>query len=179
MATEGAAGMVPFYDAKLERVVKIPISELARGAVWAQDSETGEEFWVMAESLETNNKPIHPPLNEDLCKKIIWIQKVFKEPRGLSFKEWEDGFRCDQYPEREIALWVNAANIYERFAGKETKPSRRREIYDVVITYLISSGAGIQYILNKYKTLSQEEVAAIIKDYVKGYSDLSNLDKQG
>jgi hypothetical protein len=81
-------------------------------------------------------------------------------------------FRCEPDPRYEIAIWMNAANVYDKFAGKEPKPSRRREIYDVVMTCVKSTDSGIQHTLKQYETLSREAVETIIKDYSAGFPKL-------
>jgi hypothetical protein len=46
------------------------------------------------------------------------IQAAFAEHRQLTFEEWEEGFRRDANPEREIAIWSHAADVYITFAGE-------------------------------------------------------------
>jgi hypothetical protein len=47
----------------------------------------------------------------------------------ISQDDWEDGFRKDAAPEREIALWEHVAKFYAHFAGgRIPSPDARKEL---------------------------------------------------
>jgi hypothetical protein len=95
--------MVPFLDVESGRVVRIPASELRIGAVQVQLQGTREVVWALPQQLRPGNIK-HPEFDEGIREYIRQIQAAFAEQRPLSLEEWEEGFRRDAHPEREIAL---------------------------------------------------------------------------
>jgi hypothetical protein len=115
---------VPFFDVESGRVVRIPASELRPGAVQARVQGIEGLVWLLPDQLKQG--PVqHPPFDEGIRAYIRQIQEAFAEHRALSFNEWEEGFRRDAHPEREIAIWSHAADIYTAFAGNEPSAERR------------------------------------------------------
>src|SRR5262245_41215003 len=105
------AEMVRFYDVESRRVVDIPASVLRPGAVQAQVQGIDGLVWLLPDQLKQGEIK-HPEFDEGIRDYIRQIQGAFAEHRPLSFEEWEDGFRRDADPEREIALWSHAADVY-------------------------------------------------------------------
>src|SRR4051812_12718202 len=102
--SEPNKGMVPFLDTESGRVVRIPASELRPGVIQVRLEGTEEPVWVLPEELHLGEIK-HPSFSEDIRAYIRQIQEAFAEHRPLSFEEWEEGFRRDANPEREIAIW--------------------------------------------------------------------------
>jgi hypothetical protein len=125
----GSSGeLVPFFDVESGRVVRIPASELRPGVVQARVQGIEGLVWLLPGQLKQGDVK-HPPFDEGTRTYIRQIREAFAEHRPLSFEEWEDGFRRDANPEREIALWSHAADIYTAFAGSEASAERRRDTY--------------------------------------------------
>jgi hypothetical protein len=142
---DGQLAMVPFFDFETGRVVQIPAAELRPGAVQARVQGIEGIVWILPDQIEPGELK-HEQLDEELRALIRQIQDAFAEPRPLSFEEWEDGFRRDANPEREIALWLHAANVYTAFADQEISPPRRDEIYQCVVGCLVSGPEGIWHV---------------------------------
>lgn len=126
---------VAYYDAETQQLVRIPRSELRPGAVQVQIEGIDYDgpVWVLPDQLEAG--PIqHERFDEDVRDYIRRIQDVFAEHRSLSFEEWEDGFRRDRDPVREIALWSHAADVYAQCAEHEHDAERRRDIFLCIVT---------------------------------------------
>jgi len=103
---------------------------------------------------------------------IRQIQETFAEHRSLSFDEWEDGFRRDANPEREVAIWSNAADFYTAFAGSEPSAERRRDIYRCVVACLTSGPAGVWNVLQP-EVLSRAEAEQVVDRFFGKSADQS------
>src|SRR5438105_517510 len=95
---------VPFLDMESGRVVRIPAAELRPGTIQVRVQGIDELVWVLPDQVKQGEVK-HPPFGEDIRAFIRQIQAAFVEHRQLSLEVWEDGFRRDAHPEREIALW--------------------------------------------------------------------------
>ena len=151
---------VPFFDMESGRVVRIPASELRPGVVQARGQGIDELVWVLPDQLQ-HGEVKHPPFGEDVREYIRQIQAAFAEHRPLSFEEWEEGFRRDAHPEREIALWSHAADVYRAFADQETSPERRKDIYRVIVACLTASPDTVWHVLRP-AVLSKPEAERVV-----------------
>lgn len=152
--------MVPYFDTATGRVVRIPVSELHSDVIQARIQGIDEVVWVSAGQLHAGEVR-HPPFSEDIRQYIRQIQSAFAEHRPLSFEEWEDGFRRDANPEREIAFWSHAADVYQEFAAEEESPDRRRDIYQVIVTCLTTSPDTVWHVLRP-EVLARSEAEQVI-----------------
>jgi hypothetical protein len=125
---------VQFFDHQANKVIDIPAAELAPGAICVRMEGREGEVWILPDFVSTKPGPaIHPPFNKSVRRHLRQIQSAFAEHNPQTFKQWEDGFRCDQNPLKEIAIWVHAAAVYQQFARREKCPKRRMEIYRCVV----------------------------------------------
>lgn len=154
---------VPFLDVEAGRVVQIPASELAPGAVQARIQGSDELVWVLPEQLKESDVQ-HPPFDEEIREYIRQIQSAFAEQRPLSFEEWEDGFRRDADPMREIALWSHAADVYTELVTDEQDASRRRDIYQCVVACLTTGPDTVWQVLRP-EALSRPEAERAVNRF--------------
>jgi hypothetical protein len=152
--------MVPFFDVPSGRVVRIPASELRPGVVQARVQGIEGLVWLLPDQLKQGEVK-HPPFEASVRAYIRQIQEAFAEQRSLSFDEWEDGFRRDASPEREIALWSDAAHVYTAFALRERSAVRRRDTYRCIVACLTSGPTAVWNVL-KPEVLSRAEVNQIV-----------------
>ena len=80
----------------------------------------------------------HSRLGDDMLADICLIQAAFQEHCPLSIEEWEDGFRRDATPQREIAFWFRAAEIYSALAADDPSPERRRDVYRCLVVCMVT-----------------------------------------
>jgi hypothetical protein len=154
---------VQFFDLDTGKVVTIPASELAPGAVQARVQGIEGIVWLLPDKLKQDRLK-HPPFDEGVRKFIRQIQATFAEHRPITFEEWEDGFRRDTNPAPEIALWAHAAEVYTAFAGEEAAAERRWDVYRCVVTCMSASPDTIWRVL-KTEALSREEAEAVVNRF--------------
>jgi len=160
--------MVRFYDFETRRVVMIPASELRAGTVQAQVEGIEGLVWILPDRLKPGDIK-HPEFDEGIREYIREIQGAFAEHRPLTFEEWEDGFRRDGHPEREIAIWSHAADIYTAFAATQPSAERRRDIYRCIVACM-TSGPDVVWHVLKPNVLSRAEAQEVVNRFF-GKSD--------
>jgi hypothetical protein len=157
--------MVPFFDLAGRRVVQIPVSELRPGMVQARVQGIEGLVWVLPHQDQLKQREVkHPPFDEGTRDYIRQIHEAFAEQRSLSLDEWEDGFRQDAKPEREIAIWSHAADIYTAFAVSETSAERRRDIYRCIVACLTSGPDTVWHVLRP-KVLGRAEAEQVVNRF--------------
>jgi hypothetical protein len=156
-------GSVPFLDAAAGRVVRIPASELAAGAVQVRLAGTEGVVWALPDQLH-QGEVRHPPFGEGVRESIRQIQAAFVEHRPLSFDEWEDGFRRDATPEREIALWSHAADVYTAAAAGDPDPARRKDVYRCIVTCMTTGPDAVWRVLRP-AVLSRREAEQVVNRF--------------
>lgn len=155
--------MVPFLDVEAGRVVRIPASELRPGVVQVRLHPSGELVWALPEQLRPGERK-HLEFDEGIREYIRQIQTAFAEHYPLSFEEWEDGFRRDANPEREIALWSHAGDVYTAFAGTEPDAARRKDVYECIVACMTTGPAAVWKVLRP-KVLSRAEAEQVVQRF--------------
>ena len=159
------AETVPFYDFTSGSIVQIPRIELAANAVQVKMEGVKTLVWVLPEQLNPGDVK-HAPFSEPIRDRIKKIQNAFSEHYPLSFEEWEDGFRRDTSPAKEIALWLYAADVYMQFAADERSADRRDDIYRCIITCMTASADSVWDIYRPH-ALEQTEARQVIQTFYK------------
>src|SRR4051812_14453083 len=108
-------------------------------------------------------KPIrHPPFSEDVRQVLRLIQDTFKVVRPLSLEEWEDGFRRDTHPEKEIGIWANMAGAFRHFTeGRDLDADQQRDIFAVILACWNNGPDNVLATVN-CRTLSRNRIKAMV-----------------
>jgi hypothetical protein len=154
---------VPFYDFDVGSIVRIPRRELRPGTIEVQIQGMDGLVWVMPDQLQ--HGPIkHEPFDEEIREYLRQIQTSFAEHRDLTIDEWEDGFRRDANPKREIALWSHAADIYVQFTADDPSADRRRDVYRCIVACMTSSPDSVWSVL-KPQALDRSEAERVVNRF--------------
>jgi len=124
---------VRVYDINTKEVITIPAAELAPGMVETEVEGVGR-VWVDAKQGKMDVGYRHGPFPEDIRDRLREIKEALDEVHPMTLDEWEDGFRKDTHPEREIAIWLRIAEKYKTFIeGKGLSQAQRKEIFSVML----------------------------------------------
>jgi hypothetical protein len=69
-----------------------------------------DEPWVDPKELQAGQ--VRRELTRDQTMAIATIQRSLSEVDDLPLEEWLEGFRRDENPDREIAVWKRIAAVY-------------------------------------------------------------------
>jgi len=80
----------------------------------------------------------HPPFGPEYRPFFKRCCRVLGEVFPGTPDDWEDDFRRDAHPEREMGLWKDFCDIYEHFTrqGQGWDLDRKRELFGVLLTCL-------------------------------------------
>jgi hypothetical protein len=159
--------MVPFLDVENGRVVQIPVSELRPGTVQIRIKGIDGLVWALPNQFKDGGVR-HPPFDESVCAYIRQIQEAFAEHRNLSLDEWEEGFRRDANPEREIVIWSHAADVYTGLAGSEPSRERRKDVYRCIVACLTATPDSVWHVL-KPTFMSRREAEQVVNCFYGKY----------
>ena len=146
LAKPDSPDTVLFYDFNVKSVAHIPRGELSPGAIKVQIQGMDGLVWVLPAQLQP--RPVrHEPFDDDIRDYLRQIQTTFAEHRDLTLAEWEDGFRRDANPKREIAVWLHAANVYVQFAADEPSKDRRLDVYRCILACMTTGPDAVWSVL--------------------------------
>ena len=159
---------VRFYDIAAQRVIEVPASQIGPGYVQARIQGIDGVVWIRAADVEEG--PVrHPPFDEDIRAYIRKIHEAFAEHRDLSFEQWENGFRQDANPEREIAASLYAAEVYRLFTDNEPDATRRHDVYRLLVGCMTAPREEV-FRVAPCSVLSRDEAERVITRFFEGDS---------
>ena len=139
----------------------MPARVLNQDMVRGRMQETGEEVWVESAQLANPRELRHPPFPAGVRAKVSQILDTFKEVHPLTLAEWEDGFRHDMHPEREIAIWLHLRECYLHFTGgRPLTLDQKRDIFEVIVLASFN-GSAVAGETVRCPTLSRRRVREI------------------
>ena len=154
---------VNFLDLTTNEVKRMPESDLSPGMVPAKMDGREDVYWVESKHLRQGIIYYHPPFQGELATKISEIQRVFYGLRGMSYAEWEDGFRRDMHPEKEIDLWLWAARKFQKAIDSGfSSEAEQWDVYTIVLN-LITVGNKPDLICQELKTLTREQALQVME----------------
>ena len=118
--------------------------------------------WVAPGKLNLN-KPVHPPFKGEALGAIEKIREDLLEVLPRTVTEWEDGFRRDQRPEKEIRIWRWIAYTYNRLTQEGEAPLERKKDYlNLILKTTMTSNPEEILETTAFNQLSREEVLEIL-----------------
>ncbi|MFC1686205.1 hypothetical protein ACFLZZ_04275 [Nanoarchaeota archaeon] len=112
----------------------------------------------------------HPKRNHEFSKEFIkttkYLHKTFNEVSPSTLKKWLDDFDRDANPEKELAIWLHIAKVYEKLI-KVFPKNKRTGIFQLLLQ--ISSGMTYQNLVEdgliSQINISEKDIKAIYKIY--------------
>ena len=76
---------------------------------------------------------IHPPFDAEVRALLEEIRARLEPVFPMTLEEWEDGFRRDQTPEREIAIWVHISKRFEVESLNAAEADAKMEAFKAIL----------------------------------------------
>ncbi len=153
---------VTIYDPDTRVFSEISESELGPEMVLANVEGHKGEVWIKRSQLKQAHYR-HPPFEGAAREWIESIQEAFPEVYEKSYGFWEDGFRRDANPAKEISLWLRIAEIYRRRArGKSLE--WRKDLFRLLVACSNADAARIHQVFRP-TALSESETQSVVSEY--------------
>jgi hypothetical protein len=159
--------LVPYYDFATRKTVFIPKAELSPGVVLVQIQGHPGPVYADAAQLKQGQYQ-HPHFEGDERAAIQSLVVDLADVRPLSFEEWEDGFRRDQNPAREIAGWIHLAAILNVMSNRfDFPPAEKKECYRVLVACFTGARDTVRD-RSDPKLLSDTQIDQTVKYFYEG-----------
>ncbi|MDF3056594.1 MAG: hypothetical protein K0R17_809, partial [Rariglobus sp.] len=110
----------------------------------------------------------HPPFEGEMKEAIQSLVIDLAEVRPLSLEEWEDGFRRDRTPDREIAGWLHLAAILTTMTDRFSLDlQKRKECYRVLVACYTGERTTVRE-RSDPQLLSDEQIDLAVKYFFEG-----------
>ena len=163
LSVSAMAKEVEVYDFDTKKIYLVPQEKL--GAEMIRVNLEGKIYWANSNQLKQNAFQ-HPPFEGELKQKISNIQKELESVNSQTYAEWEDGFRRDQNPKSEIAIWEHIVSVYLKFSKNYEDIAAKKEIYRVAVLCSYSE-SSVVLSQAKVKVISSKVAQEIITEYYK------------
>ncbi len=158
---------IKLYDFDTQLVTEVPMSELAPGYVRAEVPGVGEVF-VRADSVKESEASHHPPFDAKLKKLMRDFSKLFRDVYPKTPEQWENGFRRDTNPEREVEIWANIGGAFNYFTrGKKLNIHQRRDVFQIILS-CFNNGCDAALECYQPKALSLARAQQIVSQLREG-----------
>lgn len=133
----------------------------------AHDEKEGQR-WVKLSQME-EGPLLHPPFEDKGVRRLLRrIRGTLAEVEPLTVEQWEDGFRRDHHPDREIVTWLHIAAVYRHFTERRTRsrPSlkHKQEVFQICLWCSLNGPQELQATAD-LSTPSWRAAEAIIRYY--------------
>jgi len=119
--------------------------------------------WVDSNQLKQGNSYNHPPFTGEWRDCLLRLVDAFPNVYERSYDFWEDGFRRDANPDKEIAVWLHIAETYGRHSI--ARPVEEQiEVFSLVVACSNADAGSIGSVFSR-ALLSEQEFGSIIADY--------------
>jgi hypothetical protein len=153
---------VKICDPETKEVTTIPMAELAVGTIRVKLGDDPTEYYVDSKKLPRDGEYRHPPFGEEDRAVIRAIWAAFRDVHPQSLEDWENGFRMDAHPQKEIALWLLMSHVFLHIThDRNLTFDKRREIFNVVLTCM-NNGPEAVFSTVTCHTLSRKRIQAIV-----------------
>ena len=125
--------LVPYHDFALKQTVMVPKSELRPGVILVH--LTGQDMPVYADPSQlVPGAYRQPPFTGEAAACIRTLAAELQDVFPQSAEEWEDGFRRDLAPEREIASWLRVSSVLTALTDRfQFNAAERRECFRILV----------------------------------------------
>ncbi|MEW6732138.1 MAG: hypothetical protein AB1489_12490 [Acidobacteriota bacterium] len=160
--------LVKVYDFDTQKIYIIPASQLGPGMMQVQMNGIEGLVWVDSAKINLNSYQ-HPPFSGERLEKIKKIKSFLDEVYNLSLEEWEDGFRRDRTPDREIGIWLKIGTFYQNWVKKVCySMDQKRELLQIILMATTSSKEHLLKTIN-LSVLSIDEAKSIAEEFYRIY----------
>jgi hypothetical protein len=110
----------------------------------------------------------HGPFGERILPFTCAIKAALDDVYPNTHEQWEEGFRRDTNPEKEIAIWLNIAGAYKHFTdGRALSPEQKQDIFQVILA-AANTGTGYVPQTARWRTLSRSRVKLMVAELMSG-----------
>ena len=153
---------VTIYDFDTRTCTKIPQSELAPGMIRA-DVEGIGIVWVDPNQLKQGENYNHPPFTGERRDSVLRLVDAFPNVYERSYDFWEDGFRRDANPDKEIAVWLHIAETYGSHSSARPV-EEQSEVFSLVVACSNADASTISSVFSRV-LISEADFHSIVADY--------------
>lgn len=159
--------LVRYYDAATKTVVRIPKAELRTGVVLVKAADDPEPMYADTSDLKLGSVQ-HSALPEELRADIEHLATELADVYPQSAADWEDGFRRDRDPARELAGWLHLSAILKVMTARHGYDLlHRKECFRVLVACFTGDRATVRE-RSDPKLLPAAEVEQAIKYFFEG-----------
>jgi hypothetical protein len=103
----------------------------------------------------------HPPFPAEVRRQLERLRDGLAAVHPLTLEQWEDDFRRDANPAREIAVWLHVLECYEHFCGgRGLSPQEKLDTLTVLVVAMGTDLAVVEHVVSP-ATLSRARVREI------------------
>jgi hypothetical protein len=129
----GSENYVPSYDFRTRTVSYLKRDALKPGMIQAKIHNLEGLYWVDPAQMK-REKYQHPALDEPVRSALRELSGILREVHPLSLEQWEDRFRREPDPAREVETWRRIATAYAREAASPALNAiQRNDVFQVLV----------------------------------------------
>jgi hypothetical protein len=148
-----------FIDLKSGKFSSVAAADVPAGYIRVVRQGIGEGFIDPSVLRESDDgQPIHPPFVPELRAEVARIHSVLSIAMRMDLPSFEEGFRADKHPWREIALWDQMADLFEKVCGT---PRMRgitgtpRDILALILSFVNNGPSTASRPVRAYRSVSE------------------------
>ncbi len=123
------------YDPLTKKIIEIPTAELAPGYIRSKEEGIDGEVFIATDTFQLGSQYRHLPFDTALKKLMRQFSQTFREVFPRTPKQWEEGFRKDMHPDREIECWAKIGDAFNFFTRDVSSLQEKRDILGIILSF--------------------------------------------
>jgi hypothetical protein len=162
--------MVRFYDFQEKRCHLIPANEITSEMIEVRIEGENETAWVYVSQLKSSDKFLHAEFNDETRQLIDQIKGYIDDVYYLSRDDWEEGFRKDKNPMKEIQGWLKVGRIYRNMTSTgEYTEGQKNDLLNIILGCGSGKNAEAIYSSIEFRSFNKEKVLDLISKITLNY----------
>lgn len=165
--------MIKFYDFETKKSHMIPANEITSDMIEVKIEGENGTAWVYKSQLKVSDNFLHPEFSDEIRQLIRQIKSYIDDIYYLSQEEWEECFRKDRNPAKEIRGWLKVGRVYKDITSKEIYTEEQKsDLLQIILSCNSGKNAEAIYSNIEFKSFNKEKALDLINKIISNSSNV-------
>jgi len=150
----------------------IPPNEITSDMIEVKIEGESGTAWAYKSQLKTSDKLLNSEFNDETRQLIHQIKGYIDGVYYLSQEEWEESFKKDRNPIKQIHGWLKVGRIYQDMTSKDKyTEEQKNDLLNIILACSSGKNAEAIYSSIEFKSFNKEKAFDLINKIIANSKD--------